>query len=243
MNLEVFRSKDFGEVRVVIDEKTNEPWFVDRDVAKVLGYKDTVNAIKQHCDKEDVISLKDFLTGGEIPPHQIREKKIDFKEKFGILDYQTNFINESGLYALIFGSTLESAKKFKRWVTSEVLPSIRKTGGYQTKTLTPAEMLLETAKQIVELEKKQKEIELKADRANERLDRIETAVNFFTVVGYGNRVGTKLNTKLASKIGRRASLLCKQRDIRVGEVPDPRFGKVKAYPLEVLEEVFAENRL
>jgi hypothetical protein len=68
-------------------------------------------------------------------------------------------------------------------------------------------------------------------------------VNFFTVVGYASRTGVRVDSKLASKLGRRASFLCKQRDIRVGEVSDPRFGKVKAYPLEVLEEVFAENRL
>ena len=226
MNLEVFKNRDFGEVRVIIDEKTNEPWFVGSEVATMLGYSNPRDAILKHIDEEDRKILKSQNTTLENIPNR------------GL-----TIINESGLYSLILKSKLPEAKKFKRWVTSEVLPSIRKTGSYQTKTLTPAEMLLETAKQIVELEKKQKEIELKADLANERLDKIETAVNFFTVIGYASRTGVRVDSKLASKLGRRASFLCKQRDIRVGEVPDPRFGKVKAYPLEVLEEVFAENRL
>lgn len=95
------------------------PLFVAVDAAGALGYKDKTNAIKQHVDPEDLIKSEIETAGGR----QV-----------------VNCVNESGLYALIFGSKLESAKRFKRWVTSEVLPAIRKTGRYEAQeTITPAE--------------------------------------------------------------------------------------------------------
>lgn len=112
-NLQVFESKEFGNIRTVMQD--GEPWFVGKDVAESLGYKDTVKAIKAHVDCEDKEVAKYPTLGG------IQSVTI---------------INESGLYALIFGSKLESAKQFKHWVTSEVLPSIRKTGKYTSAKLT-----------------------------------------------------------------------------------------------------------
>ena len=94
-----------------------EPWFVGKDIASSLGYKDTVNALKEHVDNEDKDIIKIMTTSG------IQNAVV---------------INESGLYSLIFGSKLETARQFKRWVTSEVLPAIRKTGSY-TKTTNEAE--------------------------------------------------------------------------------------------------------
>lgn len=94
-----------------------EPWFVGKDIASSLGYKDTVNALKEHVDNEDKDIIKIMTTSG------IQNAVV---------------INESGLYSLIFGSKLESARQFKRWVTSEVLPAIRKTGSY-TKPTNEAE--------------------------------------------------------------------------------------------------------
>ena len=94
-----------------------EPWFVGKDIASSLGYKDTVNALKEHVDNEDKDIIKIMTTSG------IQNAVV---------------INESGLYSLIFGSKLETARQFKRWVTSEVLPAIRKTGGY-TKPTNEAE--------------------------------------------------------------------------------------------------------
>lgn len=116
--LQIFNSKEFGDIRTVTID--NEPWFVGKDVATELGYAKPLNALSTHVEKDD--SLKQGIT-----------------DSLG-REQETIFINESGLYALIFGSKLDSAKRFKRWVTSEVLPAIRKTGSYQ-KSLTPQEML------------------------------------------------------------------------------------------------------
>lgn len=116
-NLQIFNSSEFGNMRTVtIDE---EPWFVGKDVAEALGYSNARDALSKHVDKEDKGVAKCDTPGGK---------------------QDLSIINESGLYALIFGSKLESAKRFKHWVTSEVLPTIRKTGGYQ-KQLSPAEMM------------------------------------------------------------------------------------------------------
>ncbi|MEM5567640.1 phage antirepressor [Aerococcus viridans] len=99
-----------NEVRTVVID--NEPYFVGKDIAGVLGYKRAAKAIQDHVDIED-------------------KDEVPIQDSIGRLQ-QTPIINESGLYALIFGSKLESAKRFKRWVTSEVLPAIRKHGAYAT---------------------------------------------------------------------------------------------------------------
>ena len=112
--LKVFENPTFGQVRTV--EIDNEPWFVGKDVAEALGYRDTSDALKKHVDADDKLTRR-FADSG-----QARELYI---------------INESGLYSLILSSKLPGAKEFKRWVTSEVIPSIRKTGGY---TLKPKPM-------------------------------------------------------------------------------------------------------
>lgn len=117
-NLQIFENEEFGEIRTVTID--NEPWFVGKDVAEALGYLKARNAISAHVSYED-------------------KKDAPIQGTQGGTQNMT-IINESGLYALIFGSKLESAKRFKRWVTSEVLPSIRKTGSYQ-KLMSPEEMM------------------------------------------------------------------------------------------------------
>lgn len=116
-NIQIFKNNEFGAIRTQIIN--DEPWFVGRDVAESLGYAEPSSAISKKVDAEDKGVAKMETPSG--------------KQKVTI-------INESGLYSLIFGSKLESAKRFKRWVTSEVLPSIRKTGGYQ-KPATIAEQI------------------------------------------------------------------------------------------------------
>ena len=107
MEIQVFKNDRFGEVRTMVIN--DEPWFVGKDVASVLGYERADNAIRSHVEEEDKLMHQISASG------QRRQMTI---------------INESGLYALILSSKLPQAKDFKRWVTSEVLPQIRKTGGY-----------------------------------------------------------------------------------------------------------------
>ena len=108
MKNQIFKSKEFGQIRTCMVD--GECYFVGKDVADALGYGNSRDALKKHVDEEDKQASR-FATGGQ--------------------KYQMTIINESGLYSLILSSKLESAKRFKRWVTSEVLPAIRKNGRYE----------------------------------------------------------------------------------------------------------------
>lgn len=109
--VKLFNSPEFGGLRaVVIDD---EPWFVGKDVAQALGYSDTNKAVAMHVDEDD--------------------KKLNDKSSPSFGQRGANLINESGVYALVFGSKLPTAKQFKHWVTHDVLPTIRKHGAYATK--------------------------------------------------------------------------------------------------------------
>ena len=107
--MKLFENSQFGKLRVV--EQNREMWFVGKDVAEALGYERTADAIRVHVDEDD-------KGVGELPTPGGRQQVV--------------LINESGLYSHVLSSKLESAKAFKRWVTSEVLPSIRRHGGYLT---------------------------------------------------------------------------------------------------------------
>lgn len=109
--LQIFKNDEFGEIRTV--EISGEPWFVGKDVAEILGYTNPNEAIQDHVDDDEKLNSK-----------MLSSVKIDLGQRGGWL------INESGLYSLILSSKLPNAKAFKKWVTSEVLPSIRKHGGY-----------------------------------------------------------------------------------------------------------------
>lgn len=127
-DLMIFNNDEFGEIRTVTIN--NEPWFVGKDVATALGYKNTKDALISHVDKED----RRIIQRSEIATIENHIPKEAFPVNFisaEIPPRGLTAINESGLYALIFGSKLSNAKKFKHWVTSEVLPSLRKTGSYK----------------------------------------------------------------------------------------------------------------
>lgn len=115
-NIQIFKNNEFGEVRTLIIE--NEPWFVGKDIAEILEYRNGSRDINRHVDEED------------------KRKMMLFDGK---QNKETTIINESGLYSLILSSKMPSAKKFKRWVTSELLPSVRKSGS--CKPLSPQEMM------------------------------------------------------------------------------------------------------
>lgn len=142
--IQIFNSPEFGQVRSLVIN--GEPWLVGKDVTKALGYDNPSKAIRDHVEEEDKrVGVQN------VTPYII--------DSLGRKQHPT-FINESGLYALVFGSKLPTAKKFKRWVTSEVLPALRKTGQYQVKELSGSELM---AKALIEaqnvLAAKDKEIE------------------------------------------------------------------------------------
>ncbi len=149
--LEIFKNEEFGEIRTITIN--NEPWFVGKDIAEVLGYVKERNAIAAHVEAEDkkVAPIQGALGGKQ----------------------EMTIINESGLYSLILSSKLPTAKKFKHWVTSEVLPAIRKTGAY-TKPVDnrPTEVILSEALLIAkDTMEKQTQVIAELEYRNGRLDR------------------------------------------------------------------------
>lgn len=143
--LQIFSSPEFGAVRTI--ELNGEPWLVGRDVAEILGYTNPNEAIQDHVDAEDKFIRS--ARGREML--KLFSTVKGMQERLGRQDNW--FINESGLYALVFGSKMPKAQEFKRWVTKEVLPSIRKHGAYMTKetveqVLTSPDTIIKLAQQI-----------------------------------------------------------------------------------------------
>ena len=193
--LQVFKNEEFGDVRVV--QIDGEGWLVGKDVAEALGYSDTVKAISRHVDIED----------------KTKRPLLDSNGK----TQETYVINESGFYSLVLSSKLDSAKKFKRWVTSEVLPTIRNTGGY----VSNDEMFLDTYfpfidesaksvfKQTLETVRKQneiiknqkKEIEVKDNEIAHKKEVITGLVDdidIYTKIAIVNRIIKRCGSKNGS---------------------------------------------
>lgn len=166
-NLKIFESKEFGSIRTVTIN--NKLYFVGKDVASILGYSNVRDAIANHVYEDDKGVEKLDTPGGK---------------------QNMTVINESGLYALIFGSRLESAKRFKHWVTSEVLPSIREHGAYMTENtleqaLTNPDFLIQLAIKLKEEQEARKKLEEQAERDKPHtiLGRAITTANTSILVG------------------------------------------------------------
>lgn len=138
-NTEIFSCAEFGNLTVL--EISNEPWFVGKEVTEKLGYKDINKAVTMHVEEEDLKTLK--YRDSDKMSQTILWKNGDYTNK--------TLINESGLYSLVLSSKLESAKRFKRWVTKEILPNIRKHGMYATEELLDnPDLLIQAATKLKE---------------------------------------------------------------------------------------------
>ena len=183
--IKIFKNPQFGSIRTIM--QGSEPWFVGKDVAEALGYAKPQNAIAAHVDDEDKTLAP--IQGGCSTGTQ-----------------NTIIINESGLYSLILSSKLPTAKEFKRWVTSEVLPSIRQTGGYISgqSTMSDADLM---AKALLVA---QRQIE----QREERINALETAnKKLLPDAEYGRSLQSKhgiTTTSIAKELGMSAVTLNKR---------------------------------
>lgn len=149
--IQIFKSEQFGEIRTA--GTVDEPMFCAADICRALGYNNGRDAIARHCDEGDVAKHDTPTTSG----------------------VQTmTYVNESGLYALIFGSKLSTAKQFKKWVTSEVLPTIRKTGSYNIQQMSRKEL----AMMIVKAEEEKEALMLENKRKDDQLEEQKPKVVF-----------------------------------------------------------------
>lgn len=158
--LQVFNNAEFGSVRTTVID--GEPFFVGKDVAEILGYRDTSDALKRHVDEEDKLT-RCFTDSG-----QNREMYI---------------INESGLYSLILRSQLSKARKFKRWVTSEVLPAIRRHGMYAIdEILENPDLAIAALTQLKEERKRRKELELTTAIQNQQIAELKPKACYYDLI-------------------------------------------------------------
>lgn len=191
--LQIFNNEEFGNIRSLVIG--NEPWLVGKDVAEALGYKDVNHAILDHVDEEDKVNSK---TQGQIAP--------ELGQRGSWL------INESGLYSLILSSKLPNAKKFKRWVTSEVLPTLRKTGSYAKVPTDPRELLMltikaheQTAQRVDVLEEKVSDLEKSTTIDSSQqytLERIAKTTVISALGGIDSRAYQLMSRKIFSNIWR-----------------------------------------
>ena len=155
--LKIFENRDFGKIRSLM--VNNEPFFVGNDIATVLGYKNTRDALSKHIDEEDKISDVAIYDGSQ--------------------NRNMTIINESGLYSLILSSKLKSTKKFKRWVTSEVLPSIRKNGMYATdELLNNPDLAIKVFEQLKQEREEKKKLQLENAKQKKVLENQKPKVLF-----------------------------------------------------------------
>ena len=208
--LQIFTSEEFGDIRTVTIE--NEPWFVGKDVAEALGYGNSRDALAAHIDDEDktIIQKSDFPTL-EIPNR-------------GIV-----VINESGLYSLILSSKLPNAKRFKHWVTSEVLPTIRKTGSYQ-KPLTTVEQIQVIATGFLDHEERLNRLENTMTIDYAQQESIRDLVSSVVIAHLGGK-----ESNAYKEIGKKVFAEC-NRDIKIyfavnarNNIPKLRFEEAMEY--------------
>lgn len=162
--LQFFKNDEFGKISLL--EINNEPWLVGKEIAEKLGYSDVNHAVLDHVAEEDRINSK---TQGHFAP--------EFGQRGAWL------INESGLYSLILGSKLESAKRFKRWVTSEVLPSIRKHGMYaMDELLDNPDIAIEALTRLKEEREKRKELEFENKVQAQQIAELQPKATYYDLV-------------------------------------------------------------
>lgn len=158
-NIQVFENSEFGNVRVV--ERDGEPWFVAKDVAERLGYANPNEAIQDHVDEEDKLNSKTLSSLGQ---------------RGGWL------INESGLYSLVLSSKLPNAKQFKRWVTHDVIPAVRKHGAYLTpdaavKMMADPDFMYTLAKRFIEQKNRADQLAAELDVAKPKVEYFDALVD------------------------------------------------------------------
>lgn len=235
--LMIFEDALFGQVRTIMGA-SNEPLFCLSDVCRALEMK---RFRIERLDK-DVISNHPLQTAGGLQ--------------------QVTFVNEDGLYDIVLDSRKPKAKKFRKWITSEVVPSIRKTGSYsveQPKELSAAESLLQSVqllvaheRQLAILEHNQKNMQGAISSLYDKVygmqfqtnmieQKLNNEIDRYTVIGYCSAHNIPVTLTEASIIGGMCSRMCKKRNIPLEPIADRRFGKVNTYPSELIAEAI-KNR-
>lgn len=200
------------EIRVLTDEK-GEPRFVAKDVCEQLWLANVTKAVSA--------LWKDDLTISKVTDNLGREQ-------------EANIVSEAWMYKLIFQSRKPEAQGFQDFVTKEVLPQIRKTGGY-SKSLTPAELLLSQAQVLVQQEKRMNIIEEKVQHLEAKVATSET--DYYTISGYCAIKNKKVPLSKATLLWKKCAKLSRELDYEIGKVRDQKYWTINTYHIDILEQI------
>jgi prophage antirepressor-like protein len=230
-SLTVFKNQDFGEVRTILID--DEPYFVGKDVAEILGYERATKAIRDHVDGDDI-------------------HEVPIQDSIGRMQ-STPIVNESGLYSLILSSKLPTAKRFKKWVTSEVLPQIRKTGKYSYTPKSYAEALRLYADEVEQKELMQKQRD-EAIRTKAWISGKKTATTMNTASQKSKEVeklkieldrSKKFSSIKAAEIRLKSKFdwkplrnYCTSHELEMPKIFDANYGSVRTYPAEAWQKIY-----
>jgi anti-repressor protein len=199
-----------------VDGDDGEPWFVARDVAEVLCLDTAAVGRTVEADERGLHAVQ--------TPSGIQQMVV---------------VNEAGLYAMVFKSRKPEAKRFKRWVVHEVLPTIRKTGAFVTDAAAASDPILAQAQMLIEMRLKQIAQEQRLVALEQRIDTLPAPTTHLSVLAFANLNGIRLDNRLASVLGKHCAALTRLNGGIIGAVPDEHYGTVGNYPLPVLRQVFA----
>lgn len=202
-------------VRTVLDEN-GDLLFVASDVCKVLEITNERNAYSRLDEDEKDVRFVDTPGGRQ----------------------QMVVVNEAGLYSLILRSNKPQAKTFKRWITHEVLPAIRRTGAYSVQPMTTTQGLLLAVQKLADIEAEQLRLADQVKRISARQDEQDQVNNYFTIFGYAAYTSRHIDSNAASTLGKWATKYCKANNLHIGHKKDAVRGKLNTYPEDVLAIVF-----
>ena len=195
------------QIRVLQDER-GEPWWIASDVCEIIGLSNTTEALR-NLDNDEKSTLR-ISEGGP----------------------ERNIINEPGLYSLIIRSNKPEAKKFKRWITHEVLPSIRKNGRYEIQGLSEYDLIIKSAQELKKIDERLTSLEAKSHYNSGH-------TGYWTITAWCKLNNLNITLNEAMQRGREATKLSKEWGVEIGKVRDERFGEVNSYREDLLDEIFS----
>jgi len=217
--LRVYEDERFGRVRMVMGND-GEPWFVLRDICAALGIEKPENV------------------AGRIPDDEKGTRQVGTPG--GAQNMVT--VSEAGLYRVILRSDKPNTEPFRRWVTHEVLPAIRKTGSYSLAPRTLQEALRAYADELDAHENTRKELAATNEQVEGLKVRLDESESFWSILTLCERYGFRWDTKKRGLAGKRASAYCRRHGYEIRRAHDDRFGDVNAYPCEVLDRLFVADK-
>ena len=199
------------QIRIIQDEQ-GEPWWIASDVCEIIGLSNTTEALR-NLDNDEKSTLR-ISEGGP----------------------ERNIINEPGLYSLVIRSNKPEAKMFKRWVTHEVLPSIRKNGRYQIQGLSELDLIIKSAQALKKIDERLTSLEAKSHYNSGH-------TGYWTITAWCKLNKFTLTLDEANRKGRDAVKLSREWGVDIGKVKDERFGAVNSYREDVLDEIFSTTEV